>query len=118
MSDSFAKYSAICTAFVAAPFLKLSLTTHIFSELACDSSLLILPTKTSSLPFANIGIGYMFTSGLSCKVTPSVLFRSFLTTERSKSFLNSTFIDSLCPPAVGILTAVAVIRIPSSPSIF
>jgi hypothetical protein len=42
------KYSAICMALVAAPFLKLSATHHMFRVLSCDSSLRIRPTKTSS----------------------------------------------------------------------
>ena len=33
-----ARYSAICTALVAAPFLRLSLTTHMFNVFSCVSS--------------------------------------------------------------------------------
>src|SRR6185437_14861999 len=44
-----ARYSAICTALVAAPFLRLSLTTHMFSVFGCVSSRRKRPTNTSSL---------------------------------------------------------------------
>lgn len=49
--------SIICTAFVAAPFLMLSATTHKFNPFFTLSSRLILPTNTSSCPSAFIGIG-------------------------------------------------------------
>ena len=51
------KYSNICIAFVAAPFLKLSATTQRFNAFGQDSSLRTLPTNTSSFPCAVIGMG-------------------------------------------------------------
>ena len=42
------RYSAICTAFVAAPFRRLSETIHMLTVFGCVSSLLNLPTNTSS----------------------------------------------------------------------
>ena len=53
------KYSAICIVLVAAPFLKLSATIHMFKVFSWLSSRRILPTKTSSFPCAYIGIGYV-----------------------------------------------------------
>ena len=50
-------FSAICTAFVAAPFRILSATTHRLTPLSTVSSLRILPTKTSSLFSAVNGMG-------------------------------------------------------------
>ena len=44
----FTKYSAICTALVAAPLRRLSETTHIFTLLGFEKSRRILPTNTSS----------------------------------------------------------------------
>src|SRR6187200_726882 len=64
------KYSAICTALVAAPFLRLSETTHMFKVFGCVSSLLNLPTNTSSLSCASIGIGYCCVEGSSTNTTP------------------------------------------------
>ena len=54
----FNKASAICTAFKAAPFLKLSQHTHIFRLFLAESSFLILETNTSSLSTTSIGVAY------------------------------------------------------------
>lgn len=51
------KYSAISTAFVAAPFLILSLTTQKLKPFSMLLSRRILPTKTSSLSYAISGVG-------------------------------------------------------------
>ena len=51
------RISAICTAFVAAPFLMLSATTHMSIPLGIDMSSLIRPTSVSSCPSASRGIG-------------------------------------------------------------
>ncbi len=51
------RYSAICTALVAAPLRRLSLTIHMFSVFGWLSSLRNLPTKTSSFSCAHSGIG-------------------------------------------------------------
>ncbi len=51
------KNSAICTALVAAPFLKLSATIHMFKVFSCEKSLLIRPTNTSFFPAAISGMG-------------------------------------------------------------
>ncbi len=57
-TNSFAtRYSAIWTAFVAAPFRRLSATIHILSVFGWLSSRRIRPTKTSSFPWAYKGIG-------------------------------------------------------------
>ena len=49
--------SAICTAFVAAPFLRLSLTIQQFKVFACVSSRRRRPTNVSSLSCAVSGMG-------------------------------------------------------------
>ena len=49
--------SAICTALVAAPLRKLSLTHQNAKPVSLDKSSRILPTKTSSLLVALIGMG-------------------------------------------------------------
>ena len=43
-------------AFVAAPFLRLSETTHRFKAFGCDSSRRIRPTNTSSLSCESLGL--------------------------------------------------------------
>src|SRR5687767_8337475 len=89
------KYSAICTALVAAPLRRLSLTIHIFKVLGWLSSLLNLPTSTSSLSCASIGIGYCCLEGSSTSTTPGDWLNNFFTSSKSKSFSNSTFTLSL-----------------------
>src|SRR5882672_3399832 len=64
------KYSAICTAFVAAPLRRLSETIQRLSEFACDSSLRMRPTNTSSFPSASIGIGYFCWAGSTITTIP------------------------------------------------
>ena len=49
--------SAICTAFSAAPFLRLSATTHRLSVFSRESSRRIRPTYTGSSPSASLGMG-------------------------------------------------------------
>jgi len=50
-------FSTICIAFDAAPFRILSATTQRFTPFSTLKSLLILPTKTSSCPFAFVARG-------------------------------------------------------------
>lgn len=50
----FTNSSAICTAFKAAPFRKLSATTHRLRPLGMESSSRIRPTNTASVPAASI----------------------------------------------------------------
>lgn len=52
------RYSAICTALVAAPFRRLSATIQRFKPLSTEWSRRIRPTKTPSLSLANKGMGY------------------------------------------------------------
>ena len=66
----FINCSAIWTAFNAAPFRRLSETTHITRPFSVEISSLILPTKTSSFPSANKGRGYSNFSGLSITLIP------------------------------------------------
>ncbi len=49
--------SAICTALVAAPLSRLSLTTHICKPRGCVGSRLRRPTKTSSWPALESAVG-------------------------------------------------------------
>jgi hypothetical protein len=57
--------SAICTALVAAPLRMLSDTIHRFNPFFTDSSRRMRPTNVSSLSCAQIGMGYIFSVGLS-----------------------------------------------------
>src|SRR5690606_7982066 len=61
---------AICTVFQAAPFTKLSVTTHMWNALSLSKSLRILPTNTSFLSCAASGVGYVCVAGSSCKMIP------------------------------------------------
>lgn len=53
----FANSSAICTALVAAPLRRLSLTHQKLRPFGCDKSLRMRPMKTKSLPVQSQGIG-------------------------------------------------------------
>src|SRR3989304_9937142 len=115
---SFIKICAICTPLRAAPLRRLSDTIHILMPFGMDSSSLILPTNTSSLSEASIGIGYSFFAESSTTFTPGAFERSFFTSFAVIFFSVSILTASEWLLNTGTRTVVAVTFIESSSIIF
>src|SRR6185436_11061424 len=106
------KISAISTAFVAAPFRRLSLTTQnaMPRPPSIDGSWRTRPTNTSSLPAAVVASGYVDVDGSSWTTTPGTAAKSVRARSGVIGSTVSTWTASECATKTGIRTAVLEIR--------
>ena len=101
------KISAICTALSAAPFFKLSATTHKERPYLTEESLRILDTKTGSFAEASIGVTNFISCGLSMTIMPSLSSKASRASFGVIALSNSTLTASECELNTGTRTQVA-----------